>query len=483
MSFWPDPGFRRPSYYVSLRAAHLLHLAAGAGYPAGGPPAGQPSQGPAGGEAGVPAGAEGEQPGATRGAGVDREALLRYLQERYHEQGGYLQAYALHVLAMHGRDIRRPAGILARRPDLSLAERSLLGLAYLDSGERSTAEGQLSGMRNYFRVGTRSITLVEPHESWPYYGGSLQAKALLLMLYSRLAPDSQIAQALADDLLASARKGYWANTSNTGWVLQAFAEVMAAGGDRSAEFVARVRLGERPLAEHRFSGLSRGPHTLRVEPELLVAEAAAANVRARRDDPAAEDTSAATGRRLLPLAVSREGSGRLYYSLSLSYALPAEAVEARDEGIGLFSEILDLAGGASGDTLQLGQVYRLRVVVYSSRDRDFLAVRVPLPAGAEALDGSLATTQSLPARGLSSSADPDSSRREPWYDRPVQRIYDNEVRLFYDSFYRGKREFSFLFRTTTPGVFTVPPTTAELMYEEEVFGRTGGREIRIGPQR
>ena len=65
----------------------------------------------------------------------------------------------------------------------------------------------------------------------------------------------------------------------------------------------------------------------------------------------------------------------------------------------------------------------------------------------------------------------------------MQRIYDNEVRLFYDSFYRGKREFSFLFRTTTPGVFTVPPTTAELMYEEEVFGRTGGREIRIGPQR
>jgi uncharacterized protein YfaS (alpha-2-macroglobulin family) len=91
------------------------------------------------------------------------------------------------------------------------------------------------------------------------------------------------------------------------------------------------------------------------------------------------------------------------------------------------------------------------------------------------LDGSLATTQRV-----APSAD-GSEAAESRYDRPVSRVYDNEVRLFYDSFRRGKREFSVLFRTTTPGTFSVPSATAELMYEEEVFGRTGGEEIRIEP--
>jgi len=38
---------------------------------------------------------------------------------------------------------------------------------------------------------------------------------------------------------------------------------------------------------------------------------------------------------------------------------------------------------------------------------------------------------------------------------------------------------SFLFRTTTPGVYPTPPTRAELMYQPEVFGRTGGTTYRI----
>ncbi len=60
------------------------------------------------------------------------------------------------------------------------------------------------------------------------------------------------------------------------------------------------------------------------------------------------------------------------------------------------------------------------------------------------------------------------------------RIYDSEVRFFFDQLDRGKHEVSFLFRTTTPGVFPTPPVQAELMYQPEVFGRTGGAVYTIG---
>jgi uncharacterized protein YfaS (alpha-2-macroglobulin family) len=171
---------------------------------------------------------------------------------------------------------------------------------------------------------------------------------------------------------------------------------------------------------------------------------------------------------VLPLSFEKQGRGRLYYAASLRYLLDPLAAEARDEGIGLYTEILDTQGEAVGGTLKLGQVYRFHAVLSSSRDRDFLALRLPLPSGAEAIDASLAVSEIL--RGQA---------EEEGYYGPVKRVYDEEVRFFFDRFPRGKGEVSFLFRATTPGTFPTPPAMAELMYQEEVFGRTAGREYRI----
>jgi hypothetical protein len=113
-------------------------------------------------------------------------------------------------------------------------------------------------------------------------------------------------------------------------------------------------------------------------------------------------------------------------------------------------------------------VYQVKAVVYSSRDRDFLALSVPIPAGAEVIDGSLTSSQSFPPS-------------EDYSALPVQRVYDAEVRFFFDRFPRGRQEVSFLVRTTTPGSFRTPPAAAELMYEQEVFGRTAGRVVRVVP--
>jgi len=271
-------------------------------------------------------------------------------------------------------------------------------------------------------------------------------------------PRSQIAQGLAEDLLASTRKGYWQNTSNTGWILQAFASYIDADQERQTDFTARIQLGETTFPPIEFSGVSKQPHTLSIAPEDLI----------RIEKAEGRDRD----QEWLPLVFSKQGRGRLYYTATLRYALDASLVDPRDEGIGLFTEVLDLQGNPVSGPLQLGDVYRMHCVIYSSRDRDFLALRLPLPSGAETIDGSLATSQVV--RGQEENED-------PWYFRPVQRIYDDEVRFYYDTFHRGKREVSFLFRTTTPGTFPTPPATAELMYEEEVFGRTGGREFRIVP--
>ena len=329
------------------------------------------------------------------------------------------------------------------------------------------------------RVGTRSVTLVGTVNDNVFYGGDVQAKALLLMLYARIAPESQLVLGLANDLLESNRTGYWENTSNAGWVLQAFAEMVERQGEKDADFTGRVTLGTQQIAEQRFKGFSRSPASV----HLPAGELSAAAERAR--------AGAGSAGAPIPLTFAAEGRGSLYYTALLRYSTAAAEVEPRDEGIGVFAEMLDEQGRTvDGTSLGLGKVYRMRLVLSSSRDRSFLAVRAPIPSGAEPIDGSLETSQvvrppaATPRPGGGDSEDGadgewEDETGDQWGGWYTTRIYDNEVRFFFDVFGRGKQEVSFLFRTTTPGSFPTPPVQAELMYQGEVFGRTSGAVYRI----
>jgi alpha-2-macroglobulin len=198
-----------------------------------------------------------------------------------------------------------------------------------------------------------------------------------------------------------------------------------------------------------------------------------------------EQGRAAAGGKYLPLTFALTGKGTLYYTAELRYSIAAADVEPRDEGIGIASEIIDAKGGSvNGTDLALGKVYTMKLVFYSSRDRTFLALRAPIPSGAEPIDGSLVTSQVVKRApdqaAQSDNGEEDTSAESDYgYAGYTTRIYDNEVRFFFDELPRGKHEVSFLFRTTTPGVFPTPPVQAELMYQPEVFGRTAGAVYRI----
>jgi uncharacterized protein YfaS (alpha-2-macroglobulin family) len=441
-SYWDDPAPRRSNYYVSLRVAHLLNAAKAKALRL--PPA------------------------------LDVDALLSYIEDGWKDRSTYLQAYALYVLCSYGRDEKEKAAALAEQGDaIGVFGYGFLGLSYQAMGNAKSAQAVLTRLSNFVRVGTRTVTLVGTVDDWLWYGGGLQAKALLLMLYARLQPDSQLVLGLANDLLASNATGYWENTSNAGWVLQAFSEIVARGSEANADFTATVKLGNTEVARNRFKGFSKNPFSKQVQARDLTGIAGKE-----------QGQSSAAGK-LLPLTFGLEGKGTLYYTAELRYAIAAAAVEPRDEGIGIAAEIRDEKGAiVQGTDLSLGKVYTMRVVFYSSQDRTFLALRAPLPSGAEPIDGSLLTSQ-IVKQASDQAAQDESEGGDTGYEGDfgyagyTTKIYDSEVRFFFDELARGKHEVSFLFRTTTPGIYPTPPVQADLMYQPEVFGRTGGVVFRI----
>ena len=177
---------------------------------------------------------------------------------------------------------------------------------------------------------------------------------------------------------------------------------------------------------------------------------------------------------ILPLEFSKKGEGTLFYTAMLTYPLNVPSVTARDEGLSVFGEITDLAGNkCSLSNLKLGATLRYKVHVSSGQDRQFVAVRIPLPAGAEPIDGSFVTSALIPPQ-KSDNPNDDEYDYDWMSSSPVQEIHDTEVLYFIDRFTKGKTTLEFCFRTTTPGVYQVPPITAECMYQPEVFGRTSG---------
>ena len=138
---------------------------------------------------------------------------------------------------------------------------------------------------------------------------------------------------------------------------------------------------------------------------------------------------------------------------------------------------------------------RVSSEIVAPNDLSYLAVEDPLPAGAEAVDTTLATTSVLeqgpgiqppgPVPFEGPVAAERAAVAQPdiywpwwnWYSRSELR--DEKVALFADFLPRGAYLYIYTIRATQAGEFHVIPTTASEMYFPEVYGRGDGQLLMI----
>ncbi|MDR2759011.1 MAG: hypothetical protein LBB78_06500 [Spirochaetaceae bacterium] len=436
--YWP--GGRTGNYYVTLRVAHIAALAKAKGYAL--PPS------------------------------LEIPKLLTYLSSsdyarQYALRDPFLWGYALWVRAKHGEQLGGElSGFLRRGDELGISGWAFAGLAALELGMRDFALSTRDRIRRFIRPGSRTLDLADTYERGiNIWGYDTDRYALALMLYQALNPKDDMTTRLAGALLERQRRGIWSNTASSYWAVLAFGQVADEEAKTLVNLKAGVSLGGAALFSGEFTSYGGTP-LFRLFPftgEIL------------RNLP--RDS-------LLPLRIDREGSGTLYYTASLRYGVPSELARPRDEGLSVFTETFDAEGEPVRDgRLIPGKTYTRRVMISSSRDRTFVALRIPVPSGAEIVDAMLVTSATVPPDP--EEEDPPETGRfaayEPWQDPgPIRFILDDEVRFHWDYFSQGKAEVEFRFRAVMPGVYPTPPAQAECMYEEEVFGRGAGELVRIG---
>jgi len=119
-------------------------------------------------------------------------------------------------------------------------------------------------------------------------------------------------------------------------------------------------------------------------------------------------------------------------------------------------------------TYSIGQVVEEHVQVVNPKNRNYVAVVVPLAAGLEVMNPRLAT------------APPEAKAKGALTKEATYVAFlDDRVAFYYDTLPAGTYDFYFRTRASTEGAFTQPPAKAEMMYDATVVGSSVGAKVTV----
>ncbi len=407
---------------------------------------------------------------------VDITKLCDYIyaaQAEYGRNNTYIKSYACYVLGLLGRDASSiELEAILNSPKADISDLAFTGLAFLKKGNQGKAKEAAQKIRKYMRPTVRGMDIQSIQGNftmWGFLNSKTENYALVLKLLTLLDKNDKFIGNLVYELLEfqKAGNGYWTSTASTARALDALDTYIREKDLQNLNYTAEVLLDGNQIMKDSFSGLNASL----VEKTMLFNDEPLKKLKRNTE---------------LPLEISKKGKGSLFYTLSLKYPVSVEKQFPRDEGISLFVEYIDIESGKRviEDELVSGKVYRAKVMVSTTKLRTFMALRVPIPSGAEVLNAAFVTTGSFEEYKEENSSSTDIDFGNQTYTDynaglSYQAIYDNEVQYFWNYFPRGRQQVEFLFRTVRKGMYDTPSPLAECMYEPEIFGRSGGRKIVI----
>lgn len=422
------------NYYVSLRMAHLYLIAQAHGY-------------------------------SNSDFPIDFSALLNFINSKFDTNtSSYLQAYTYYVFSLAG-DKRLDNNLekAMEKQNKTHSETALLGLAW---AAKNTEKGKAkalecaNGIRSYLTSYGRGVDITRSSGTlnrYYFYTSDVDEKALILQLFATTNPTDSMVDKLLYSLLSEMKAGYWINTVATTRALESIYTFIKGRNLDSVDFIADASFANNEIVRGKFTG---------------VAAKEASNTLSFSDKPLKDlprDTK-------LPLTFTKIGKGTLYYTTQLQYAIPDEMQIARDMGFSVKNVIVDVETGLEVPTsekgvlirtLESGKTYKAVITINAARDSTFVALRAPIPSGAEILDSTFVST--------GSEAKTDYTTGRYWERYLSNQVnYDNESRFFWDSYAKGESRVSFTFRAARRGIYPVTPTQVECMYEPEDFGRSDG---------
>jgi alpha-2-macroglobulin len=410
------------------------------------------------------------------------QSIDSYLyDERYTDEAkDVIIAYSLYVRMLLGdADTNRAKSLLSKGFDKLSIESVGWILAVLSTDKTATKE--IDDIKTFLlsRVAETAgeahfTTSYREEDSYVLLSSDRRADAVLLDALIRLntaTPNDStkdLIVKLVAGLLNHRTAGRWGSTQENSFVLLALDNYFNTYEKATPEFVAKAWLGDGYAGAQEFKGRTTEQKSLMVPMNALL-EAGEQSI----------------------FTLSKEGTGRLYYRLGLTYAPKSLVLKPADFGFtvtrtyeGVDSPD-DVTKGADGTwRVKAGARVRVKLQMVAPTRRYHVALVDPLPAGFEALNPELKGTGALPPEQPVSEESENTGPWGryywwwgPWYQH--ENLRDERVEAFTTLLWEGVHKYSYIARATTPGTFIVPPTKAEEMYSPEIFGRAATEKVIV----
>lgn len=374
------------------------------------------------------------------------------------------QAFLLYALARtEAPDVARTVNLYDNRDDLALYAKAYLAetFYYIDPADTSRSDVLLNDLISSASVSAAGIHWTEDFRDYWNWNTDTRTTALALSALVKLRPESDLLPNVVRYLMVQRTADAWETTQETAWTVMALTDWMAVSGELQPDYDYSVTLNGETLATG-----SAAAETVRQRDELII------GIEELLRDEANQ------------LVFTRTGSndGVMYYTAYLDMYLPVPEVEALDSGI-ILSREYSLQSDPDNTPIteaRVGEIVEVRLTIIAPEDLHYVVIEDPLPAGAEAIDPGLLTSQQVGTRPGLDSANPLRYGWGWWWFSNIE-FRDEKVTLYSTYLPRGTYEYVYTIRPGIVGEYNVIPPIGQEFYFPNVYGRGAGSTFTVLP--
>jgi len=372
------------------------------------------------------------------------------------------QAFLLYALARSGDpQVAAASNLFDVRDRLNYDALAYLALTLymIDPQATTRTDAILSDFNNAAIITATGTHWEETYFDRWNWSTDTRTNALALELLVTLTPESDLIPGLVRWLMGQRERDHWETTQETAWSVMALTHWMQVSGDFAPSYHYDVSLnGEEQLEYVTSEATIYDTFELAIDVEQMLQA------------------------QVNEVLFSREaGPGNLYYTAYLDVTLPVPAIEAYDQGV-VVQRTYSLAGDEDRTPIteaRIGENVEVRLTVVVPQTRHYLNIEDPIPAGTEAIDPGLATSQQIGTQPSFSRVDVERGWGWWWFSNIEFR--DDRVVLSSSYLPPGVYEYVYTIRPSLPGTFNVIPATAQEFYYPEIYGRSDGMIFTVLP--
>jgi uncharacterized protein YfaS (alpha-2-macroglobulin family) len=368
------------------------------------------------------------------------------------------QAFVLYALAETGEpDVARTATLYESRDRLAYYAKAYLAMALHEIDPTDSRVNTLmSDLFNGAVVSATGTHWEEPERDPYNWNTDTRTTAIVLEALVRLRPDSNLIPNVVRWLVSARTADAWETTQETAWSVMALTDWMVASNELNANYSFAAALNGETLAEGQATR-----ENIRESTDLVVQVSDLLRDQANN------------------LVISRsEGEGNLYYTAHLRVSLPVPEIEPLNRGIILERRYTRPGSDEPITSAAVGELVQARLTIIVPNDLNYAVIEDPIPAGADAVNPDLATSQQIGTQPEINRADPLGQGWGWWWFSNID-FEDEKVVLYATYLPAGTYEFVYTIRPGLAGVYNVIPPVGYEFYFPEVYGRGAGSTFTI----